>query len=310
MKGALLSLAIGLGLLGASQEQAPLFTTGVDVVTIDAWAHAQRRPISGLTARDFVVRDNGVEQQVQSIGTTDSAHVVIGLDLSGSVGGATLDRLRNAVRGLVSRLTAGDRVSLFTFADRLRVLERASIPGPAIERSLEGTVARGSTALHDAMVLGATLARADSRPAVFLLFTDGQDTASWTTAARAVDVVRRGNVVVFPVGAGLPAEPMAPIGSEYLSHRTWLAPGFGDTLRLLQTVADTSGGEFLRVGRDDRIVATFEGILERYRERYLLSFTPSGVKSGDGWHRLEVRLRQKAGSVVAREGYMAGPGRQ
>ena len=307
MKAALLALAVGVGLLEAVQDPTPLFTTSIDVVTIDAWAHEQRRPMSGLTARDFVVRDNGVEQQVASIGTTDSAHVVIGLDLSSSVSGPTIDLLRGAVRSLVGRLTASDRVSLFTFADRLRVLERAAVPSPAVERSLDTTLARGSTTLHDALVLGTTLSRADSRPALFLLFTDGQDTASWTTAARAVDVVRRGNVVVFPVGAGLPVEPMAPVGSEYFSHRTWLAPGFGDTLRLLQTVADISGGEFLRVDRDDRIVATFSEILERYRERYLLSFTPTGVKRGDGWHRLDVRLRNRAGQVVAREGYMAAP---
>lgn len=45
----------------------------------------------------------------------------------------------------------------------------------------------------------------------------------------------------------------------------------------------------------------------RYRQRYLLSFTPTGVKTGDGWHRIEVKLRKRPGTVVAREGYMARP---
>jgi len=157
------------------------------------------------------------------------------------------------------------------------------------------------------VVVGTALARADSRPAVFLLFTDGQDTASWSTASRALDVIRHGNVVVYPVGAGLPVERMSPSASEYLTHRTWIAPARGDTLRLLQTAADISGGEFLRVDKNDRFVSTFSGILDRYRQRYLLSFSPTGVKRGDGWHRLDVRLRKRAGQVVAREGYMAAP---
>lgn len=305
--------ALVAGLLAAdlsAQESQPLFKASVDVVTVDAWVHAQRRPIEGLTALDFIVRDNGVEQRVDAIGTTDSAHIVIGLDLSGSVDGPALARLRAGVRSLVGQLTPTDRVSLFTFADRLRLLARAEVPGPRIETGLATATAGGSTTLHDALIVGTALARADSRPAVFLLFTDGRDTASWGTAARAVDAVRQGNVVVYAVGAGLPVAVMSTPSTDYLRHHTWLVPRDGDTLRLLQTVADLTGGEFLRVDREDRLVATFSGILERYRQRYLLSFTPTGVKSGDGWHRLDVRLRGKPGAVVAREGYMAGPTRE
>jgi VWFA-related protein len=291
----------------SAQESQPLFKASVDVVTVDAWVHEQRRPVEGLTARDFIVRDNGVEQRVDAIGTTDSAHIIIGLDLSGSVDGPALMRLRAGVRSLIGQLTPTDRVSLFTFADRLRLLARAEVPGPRIEAGLATATAGGSTTLHDALIVGTALARADSRPAVFLLFTDGRDTASWATAARAVDAVRQSNVVVYAVGAGLPVAVISTPSTDYLRHHTWLVPRDGDTLRLLQTVADLTGGEFLRVDREDRLVATFSGILERYRQRYLLSFTPTGVKSGDGWHRLDVRLRGRPGAVVAREGYMAGP---
>ena len=80
----------------------------MDVVTVDAFAHHERKPIADLTARDFIVRDNGVEQVVDSIGTTDSAHVIIGLDLSGSVDGKTLDQLR-AGRAGARRRAVGRR---------------------------------------------------------------------------------------------------------------------------------------------------------------------------------------------------------
>ena len=74
---------------------------------------------------------------------------------------------------------------------------------------------------------------------------------------------------------------------------------------MLQVLADTSGGEFLRVRRGASLAETFGAILAQYRTRYLLSFTPTAA--GDGkWHRLEVRLRNRPGTVVAREGYMAG----
>jgi VWFA-related protein len=282
---------------------APLFRSVVDVVTVDAFVHHERRPLDGLTAADFIVRDNGVEQRVESIGTTDSAHVIIGLDLSGSVDGNVLARLRGGVRTVVAQLTPDDRLSLFTFADRIRVLSRAARTGPQLDAALEQVAASGSTTLHDAITIGSLLATVDERPAVFLLFTDGEDTASWSTVGRALDVLRHTDVVVFPVGAGLPDGVVTQTNSMYFEHPTYVAPTAGDALRLLQEVADVTGGEFLRVERDAEFADTFASILARYRQRYLLSFTPTNVPAG-GWHRLDVRLRTRPGAVVAREGYM------
>jgi Ca-activated chloride channel homolog len=287
-----------------AQDAVPMFRASVDIVTVDAFAHKDRKPIGDLTARDFVVRDNGVEQMVDSLGTTDSAHVIIGLDLSGSVDGRTLEQLRAAVRSLVGELTPQDRVSLFTFSDRLRLLVRANPPGGDLETTLAGFEATGATPLHDAIVFGSALSFADQRPSVFLLFTDGQDTTSWTSAARALDVLRRTNVVVFPVGAGLPSAITSAPFAEVFTRQTWIAPTLGDGLRLLQSAADLTGGEFLRVNKGARLSETFRDILSQYRQRYLLTYSPSGPSS-PGWHRLDVRLRARAGDVVAREGYMA-----
>lgn len=311
VSGVALALITGGAVLMAAADgahvpaQEPLFRAVTDLVTVDAYAHRGGVPIAGLTRADFELRDNGVLQTIESIGTTDSAHVIIGLDLSGSVDGKTLDGLRAAVRAVLTRLTPDDRISVFTFADRLRVLSRAAVPGPEVSRAIEDATAAGSTPLHDALVLGTALARADSRPPVMLLFTDGNDTASWNTAGRALDALRRGNLVVYPVGAGLASTLASSPGSDYFRHQTWLAPVPGDTLRLLQEIADRTGGEFLQVSRGDRLATTFATILARYRQRYLLSFTPTGVKTGDGWHRIEVKLRTQPGTIVAREGYMA-----
>lgn len=73
---------------------------------------------------------------------------------------------------------------------------------------------------------------------------------------------------------------------------------------MLRMLVDITGGELLRVRRDARLADTFAAILARYRQRHVLSFTPTGV--GDrGCHRLDIRLRNRPGTVVAREGYMA-----
>ena len=53
------------------------------------------------------------------------------------------------------------------------------------------------------------------------------------------------------------------------------------------------------------IVSIFVSVLEEFRHRYLLSFSPGGV-STDGWHRLEVRVKRRGVTVKARPGYLAG----
>lgn len=46
-------------------------------------------------------------------------------------------------------------------------------------------------------------------------------------------------------------------------------------------------------------------VLEEFRQRYLLSYSPAGVARG-GWHRLEVRLKGRRRTVKARPGYHGG----
>ena len=46
----------------------------------------------------------------------------------------------------------------------------------------------------------------------------------------------------------------------------------------------------------------FERVLQDFRSRYVISYTPSGVTSG-GYHRLQVSVRNKGFTVRARPGY-------
>lgn len=283
--------------------QGPTLRASVEVVTIDAYVHDEGRAIEGLTAADFIVRDNGVEQAIDALATTTSAHVIVALDVSGSVSGDASERLRLALRRLLTLLTPDDRVSLMTFGDRLRIHAVAEPPDVDLERVVRRTTPVGSTALHDAIVAGSQLSRADRRPALLVLLTDGADTSSWTAASRVLDALRRTHVVVVVVGAGLPDTVASRPDSAYFRWATWRAAMPGDTLRLMQMLAATTGGEFLKVDRGARLDDVFTAVLRRYRQRYLLSFTPTGV-STPGWHRLDVRVRQRRGTVMAREGYV------
>lgn len=289
--------------------QDPSFRVTTDLVTVDVLALRGREPIQGLTTDDFALTDNGVRQSLSSIAVPGGAHVIAVLDTSASVAGDTLVRLSEAVEALLGRLTDEDCVSVVTFGDRVRLVARAATPRASLDLVRRGLVAAGGTALHDALLVASTLPNADGRPAVMVVFTDGADTVSWTTAPAVLRVLQAANVVVFPVGAGLTDVPVSAARlqpSLYLSSATWLAPDASDALRFLERLARVSGGDFIRVGRPDALTRTFTGIIDRYRSRYVLSYTPTGVGRDDGWHRIDVTLTRQRGTVQAREGYIAG----
>ena len=50
-------------------------------------------------------------------------------------------------------------------------------------------------------------------------------------------------------------------------------------------------------------VMRFAQIVNEFRSRYLLTYTPSGVEPG-GWHALDVRLKGTKGKIQARRGYL------
>jgi hypothetical protein len=71
----------------------------------------------------------------------------------------------------------------------------------------------------------------------------------------------------------------------------------------LRDLTSITSGRLLEVEKTDNLATVFVGILEEFRRRYLLSYTPRGVSS-EGWHKLDVRVKRNA-VVRARPGYQS-----
>ena len=74
--------------------------------------------------------------------------------------------------------------------------------------------------------------------------------------------------------------------------------------KFLEHITDETGGRVLFANANSDLRATFEKTLAEFRDRYVLSYVPTGVAS-TGWHRLDVKLKGKSGKVTARRGYFA-----
>jgi VWFA-related protein len=141
------------------------------------------------------------------------------------------------------------------------------------------------------------------RPLV-LVFTDGDDTASWLPGRTVLDLARRSDAVVY--GVGLYSSTSRQTG-YLVDFRSGLQPDIPPVLpselrkSFLRVLADETGGKYLDTDRSDRLREAFVQILTEFRGRYWLTYVPKGVEAG-GWHPIEVKVRKK-GTVTARRGY-------
>ena len=110
---------LALAVTAAEGRQENVFRARTDAVVVSVAVRARNRPVSGLTAADFELQDNGVAQELSSTSAEKvPVDVTLVVDTSGSISGAAFDRLKADIQAIANLLTRDDRVRLMTFATR------------------------------------------------------------------------------------------------------------------------------------------------------------------------------------------------
>ena len=202
MRGVLRAGAIGLaaaiGLVVTLPAQT--FRSGADAVMVDVLVTRGGRPVAGLTTDDFALFDNDVRQEIDAVLLEEvPITLLLVLDTSGSVGGRGLDRLRAAALAAADALRPDDRVGLLTFSDRVRLRIEPPATADQLPEALGRVRAGGATALYDATFAALALREQTLGRIVTLVFSDGDDTASWLRPLDVLDSAQRSDMVVYAV---------------------------------------------------------------------------------------------------------------
>ncbi len=282
------SLAVVAAVLASASSmraaaQQPSFSTRVESVRVDVLVLDNGRPLRGLGPADFEVLDNGVLQQVDLVSFEQiPLNVVLSLDMSDSVAGERLDELRAAGRAVLDGLTAADQAAVVSFSHAISLGAPLSKDLAPSRTALDEAVGFGETSLVDGVYAAITVGQSDVGRALLIVFSDGLDTSSWLTADAVLDAARRSDVVAYGAAVGARASPP-----------------------FLKELAVLTGGTLYDVESAKNLRGTFLQILDEFRHRYLVSYTPRGV-TREGWHRLDVRVRNRRVTIKARPGYLAG----
>ena len=294
---------------GATQEPQ-VFRSGASGVSVDVNVRDRnRRPITGLKIDDFEILDNGVPQQVEEISYAKRPiDVTVALDVSHSVTGVMLERLRRGVTDLMGDLGREDRLKLLLF--NLRIMRTVDfttdtrLVGNAIKAATPG----GGTALLDAIAVAAASPTASDRRHLIVIFTDGADSSSVTAPASLAITAQRSRATLAFV---LPATTVSSMvlttsrsslpDTSVLRGQSFLVPP-RPFESLFQDLARDTGGQIVPAAANADLSSTFRQVLEAFRSSYVLLYNARGVERG-GYHTLEVKVKREGAVVTARRGY-------
>jgi VWFA-related protein len=241
--------------------------------------------VRGLTKDSFRIFEDGVEQPVSHfIGEGTARELVVAVDMSGSMAEA-LPVCRQAVKKFLAELKPEDQVTLLAFNDSIFSLARRETDPAARARAVDRLAPWGGTALYDVVLRGLDLLDQRRGRRALVVFTDGEDRSSRATVA---DVERRVEVSDSPI---------------YL-----IGEGRGtkerELKRVLDRLADVSGGRAFYPDRIEELEGVFAEITEDLASQYLLAYDPAnGVRDGS-WRAIRVEVVGKP-KVRARQGYRA-----
>ena len=242
---------------GAQAADGDLEVSDIDFSAVPQVAATVGIPVAlgseAVPPSAFSVTENGEQRalEVTSLPAGELA-VILVIDTSGSMAGAPLQAAKAAARTFLAEMPAAARIGVVGFGASPVVASPFSADREALGLAVEALVARGETALYDAvtMAIDQFPAEAATRRAVVVL-SDGGDTASQATLDDAVARV---------AGAGVRLEV-----AELASPESDRDP--------LVRLADAGNGSVASVDDAQGLAAIYQGIASALTNQYRVSFS-------------------------------------
>jgi Ca-activated chloride channel family protein len=309
---AFFALAVLAGLAAPLAAQQPpsgapaVFRSGTNLVPLNVTVtDSNKQFVSGLTAADFSVFEDGVPQQVQffepSLVPVD---LIILLDTSSSMTDK-MDVVHEAAVGFVKTLRAGDRGAVVGFADGVQVLQGLTSDHASLEAAIRRTVARGATSLNNALYISlkhfgrAARQEGDMRRQAIAVLSDGEDTSSLVSFEDVLAAARKGGVSIYPIA----------LQSKYAATRAaalGLRRSSSESEYMLRTLAEETGAQAFFPVQIIELKGIYATIGQELSSQYSIAYAPTNAAADGKFRRISVRIAARPDlRLRTRTGYTA-----
>jgi len=268
-----------------------------------------------LHKEDFRLWENQAPQEIRSLSVDSNAiSVLLVLDTSPS-SKSELAKMKNAAETFAGRLGKGDRISIITFDENVRLILDWTSDTKRVKRALSGVKSGLRTALYDAMYLAASeqMRGVEGQSAIILL-TDclnnhsrigfeeasravAKSKASFyliskTTMVRELARQQRRVVIVEDIYRKMFSEEMNYV-DEFFNKRE----------KEMTDLAEITGGRVFFPTDYNSISNVYTEIARELKNKYYLTYVSDQDPAPDSWSRIAVEYLRPASEVMYRRGY-------
>ena len=286
------ALSLPAGAQGTFRTRTDLVTLTVTVTDGDG-----DDLVTGLTAREFRVYENGVEQQIQFFETElVPLDIILLLDSSASMR-LEMPTVQKAAHDFMRLLRPGDRGALATFTEQVHVVQDLTADRAAIQAAIDSVTADGSTALHNALyvslkVFGRRVVGSDAvRRQALVVLSDGADSMSLVAFDDVLALARSLGISVYTIGLNFGSSPLraATYALDSLARETGARSFFPPNVYALRNV--------------------YKQIARELRAQYSLAYAPRAAGGDRQIRRVRVSVptrpqlqaRTRTGYVMPRQ---------
>jgi len=298
--------------IGADAQQVTLRAPSSLVLVPTLVESSGKEPVYNLAAKDFLVKDNGVEQKIHLDADTDHAPISIVVLLQ--VGGSAVREFEKyeGLPAMVQALAGNTRheTAVVAFDSRPRMLQDFTGDPDAVQQAIY-SIQPGDdgAAILDSIWYAVDMLNDEPKEnqRVILLLSETRDHGSHTPVKEVVRKVGRSDVIVYSLAfspgrgdlfdfshVGGNADLLAPLKLAVNALRRNAAAA----------IPRMTGGQYLRFNRAKQLDSEIGMLANQVHNRYILSFQPTDATPG--LHALSVSLRQPLQvRVLARTSYWA-----
>ena len=304
-----IAFAIAIPLLILGQGSQPITSVqqrsvNLSFIVVDSSNHS----LNDIQKDEIRVFENKLPQTISSFSKTDkSVDYGIAIDTSGSFK-SLLPVVIQAVQRLVENQPLNDQcfIERFISSDKIETMQEFTSDKAALLEPLPSLkIGGGQSAVIDAIYLAIKhIAERPSDPQrrrALVLFTDGEDRASFYSQAQLLRLLRGTDVQLFIIG----------LMGELNNQRGLIRPSPREKARdFLETIARETGGRLFFPSKNEELSEALEQTFHDLHVQYEISYQTTDLRP-DNFRPVRIEVveslsRQKI-TVITRPGYYLTP---
>jgi VWFA-related protein len=300
----LLTFIVCCGVIAGASTQEDTLKVSVDLVNVPfSVTDRQGRFVSSLTAKDFLVQEDGRRQEIRNFARENELPVTLAMliDTSPSVRPVFDEEQETAKAFLESIIRTEDLALIIAFDRSVTLIQDYTDNIKLLHRAIDELEIGGGTSLYDAVYLAAKeKLESEAERKAIIVISDGEDTTSKLKFNDALRAAHNSDTIVYAIFNS------ARNSFPYF-RRGRPGSGGGDIGALRKLSAETGGATFA-LNNDNTFGRIFDQIAQELRSQYSLGYFSTNTARDGKFREIKIVPRNSGYTVRARKGYYAAKG--